>query len=74
MKWRDCPECNGTGEAEYEVPVVDHVHGGFLDTEIRECSNCGGSGEVEFDEDDLLDNEIEDDGFVTVHPKLEVRR
>ena len=51
---KTCPECNGEGELEYEVPVADYgaPHGGFLDTEWGPCENCGGTGEIEDWEDD----------------------
>lgn len=44
----DCPECGGGGRAEYEVPVVDYEHGGYLKGEMRDCERCEGSGEVWF--------------------------
>jgi DnaJ-class molecular chaperone len=49
---KTCPECNGSGEIEYEVPVVDYVNGGYLDTEWGTCENCGGTGEIEDWQDD----------------------
>jgi DnaJ-class molecular chaperone len=49
---KTCPECSGNGQLEYEVPVVDYVNGGYLDTEWGDCENCGGTGEVEDWEDD----------------------
>jgi DnaJ-class molecular chaperone len=42
-----CPQCNGEGVCEYEIEVVDHYHGGYLDTEVAECDLCNGSGEVD---------------------------
>jgi hypothetical protein len=33
-------------------PVVDHYHGGYLDTEMGDCDRCGGTGEVEDWEDE----------------------
>ena len=44
---KTCPVCDGEGRLEYEVPVVDHYHGGYLDTEMGDCERCGGTGEVE---------------------------
>lgn len=70
-RWHDCPECNGTGEVYVEVSGCDwnDPYGIFKE---EPCKNCGGSGEVEVE--DLLDDEpeveVEDDGFVTVHPKM----
>ena len=49
---KTCHECNGSGELEYEVPVVDYVNGGYLDTEWGTCENCGGTGEIEDWQDD----------------------
>ena len=44
---KTCPVCEGEGQLEYEVPVVDYNHGGYLDTEWGDCDHCGGTGEVE---------------------------
>jgi DnaJ-class molecular chaperone len=51
---KTCPECNGEGEVEYEIPVVDYVNGGYLTTKWDDCQNCGGTGEIDDwdDEDD----------------------
>lgn len=49
---KTCPECNGSGELEYEVPVVDYVNGGYLDTEWGPCEFCNGTGEQEDWQDD----------------------
>lgn len=50
----ECPECGGEGRREYEVPVVDWRHGGYLSSEWATCEMCFGLGEitVETDEDD----------------------
>ena len=48
-----CPECNGSGEAIWEEPVIDYEHGGYLQEVSGECENCGGSGEIEdWDDED----------------------
>jgi RecJ-like exonuclease len=49
---KTCPVCEGEGQLEYEVPVVDYNHGGYLDTEWGDCERCGGTGEVEDWEDE----------------------
>lgn len=49
---RVCPECGGVGRCDYDVPVVDYINGGFIDTVNDTCELCDGSGEVEFDEEE----------------------
>lgn len=58
---KDCPECEGSGEAEYEVGVANYGAwlGGEIETFTGECENCSGSGEVE---DDGMDDENWEDG------------
>ena len=51
MSMKQCPECGGMGQAEYERPVVDHVNGGYLVDVMDICESCDGYGEVE-DEDE----------------------
>jgi ssDNA-binding Zn-finger/Zn-ribbon topoisomerase 1 len=53
---KDCPECEGSGEAEYEVGVPNYGAwlGGELETRIGECENCNGNGWIE---DDGMDDE-----------------
>ena len=58
VTWVDCPECDGTGIAEYLVGVPDYVHGGEQEWRECECENCGGNGTIEFDPE--LD-ELEDE-------------
>ena len=55
---KTCPECGGAGQVEYEVPVVDYEHGGYLDTEWGDCENCGGTGEIEDWEDEDDDEQL----------------
>jgi DnaJ-class molecular chaperone len=59
--YRDCPECDGEGQVEYEVPV--HASNsnpyGFLDSVWGQCGNCRGSGLVEIEDEDLMDGEVE---------------
>jgi DnaJ-class molecular chaperone len=43
---RVCPECGGAGRCDYDVPVVDYMNGGFIDTVNDTCELCDGSGEV----------------------------
>ena len=45
-----CPECGGYGELEYERPVVNWMHGGYLEGYMDTCDKCDGEGYVE-DED-----------------------
>ncbi len=44
-----CPECDGAGEAEYEVAVSAPMawRGGWLEDQLMECQMCHGDGEVE---------------------------
>ena len=49
---RVCPECGGVGRCDYDVPVVDYINGGFINTVNDTCELCDGSGEVEFDEEE----------------------
>lgn len=46
----NCPECGGYGEIEEDRPVVDWVHGGYIDGSISVCPVCDGNGEID-DED-----------------------
>jgi len=50
-EYKDCPECEGEGLAEYEVGVPDFsaYFGGEIETRVGECENCLGSGRVEDD-------------------------
>ena len=50
----ECTECFGTGWCEYDKPVVDWRHYGFIDTETLPCETCNGSGEItiEIEEDE----------------------
>ena len=49
----ECPECQGSGEAEYEVAVVDYVCGGYYTDQTMTCQLCDGFGLIE--PDDLAD-------------------
>ena len=56
MNTKQCPECDGTGQCEYEKPVVDYMNGGFLDMVMDVCEECDGSGRVDDDrEEDEID-------------------
>ena len=46
----ECPECNGVGEREYYVGVIDWKHGGELVGEMDTCEMCDGNGEITIDE------------------------
>ena len=47
---QECPECHGEGIATAEVPVIDHMHGGFLTERDGECPTCEGRGWIELEE------------------------
>lgn len=48
---KECPECDGAGEVEYEVgvPAYGAPLGGELEVYVGECENCNGNGWIEFD-------------------------
>ena len=52
MSMKQCPECGGMGQAEYERPVVDHVNGGYLEGYMDICERCDGYGEIEDDDEE----------------------
>jgi len=59
MKMIDCPECDGIGEIEYDVPRP-HAGGfncGYIDTELGDCENCNGLGKIEEDSNGEDDEE-----------------
>jgi hypothetical protein len=47
-----CPDCEGLGRVEYELPVIDYVNGGYLDSRWGDCERCSGTGEIEDWEED----------------------
>jgi DnaJ-class molecular chaperone len=47
-----CPQCDGEGLCAYEEPVVDYVHGGYLQEVIDTCDMCNGTGEIEDEEEE----------------------
>lgn len=47
---QECPECHGECLATLEVPVIDHMHGGFLTERDGECPTCEGTGWIELEE------------------------
>jgi DnaJ-class molecular chaperone len=53
----DCPECDGTGDCEYEreVPMSNSNPEGYLEDYWAKCVNCGGTGIIERDDDAELD-------------------
>ena len=51
MSEKLCEICNGDGELEYEIAVVDYEHGGYLKSAVQECHICRGYGYVESDEE-----------------------
>ena len=48
-----CPDCDGDGEVEIEVPRPHNVNRdvGVLDAKNVECDECGGTGEVEVEDE-----------------------
>jgi len=48
-KKKICEECGGEGRLEYERPVVDWDHGGYLEGYMDDCETCNGLGELEYD-------------------------
>jgi hypothetical protein len=55
---RNCPECGGEGEVEYEVavPMSNSNPYGDLESKWCECENCCCSGSVLCDDEDWLDD------------------
>jgi|11_taG_2_1085331.scaffolds.fasta_scaffold11113_3 DnaJ-class molecular chaperone len=53
--WVECDECDGKGEALYEVGVRDFEHGGYLEDRLLPCHVCDGKGqlEAEIDEEEM---------------------
>lgn len=47
MSEKLCEICDGDGEVEYEIAVVDYEHGGYLKSAVQECHICRGYGYVE---------------------------
>jgi len=44
--YKQCPDCLGDGRVEYQRPVADYVHGGYINTYLDTCDTCNGSGEI----------------------------
>ena len=42
-----CPECYGDKYIEYDYPVADYTHGGYIDTVMRLCEICEGRGVID---------------------------
>ena len=66
-----CPECEGTGQVEYEVAVHASFSNpyGYLTTKCCECERCFGSGELRdesIDAEDTDDEEENDDASPTI--------
>lgn len=54
---KDCPECGGTGELEYEY-AKPRLDGDVDYVDVSDaCWNCDGHGTVEIRQDDLLDDD-----------------
>lgn len=47
----ECFECDGEGEAVYQVGVRDYDNGGYLRDEWRTCQECHGTGQLEVERD-----------------------
>lgn len=39
-----CGTCYNTGITEKDVPVIDYVNGGYIETRYEPCQECGGDG------------------------------
>lgn len=39
-----CDTCYGKGVTEKDVPVIDYVNGGYIETRYETCQECGGDG------------------------------
>jgi hypothetical protein len=39
-----CGTCYGKGVTEKDVPVIDYVNGGYIETRYETCQECGGDG------------------------------
>ena len=39
-----CGTCYGEGVTEKDVPVIDYVNGGYIETRYEPCQECGGDG------------------------------
>lgn len=39
-----CGTCYGEGVTEKDVPVIDYVNGGYIETRYETCQECGGDG------------------------------
>ena len=44
----DCPVCEGAQVIEYERPVIDWQHGGYIEGYHDDCEYCKGAGEVSY--------------------------
>lgn len=60
-----CPLCGGEGKYEVEVEVIDHMRGGYLDSEVVDCEMCGGWGKVDKEEaaEFVIHVELEDGNY-----------
>lgn len=41
-----CPECGGSGKLDYDEPVPDYQHGGYLSSMEGDCFHCDGFGYI----------------------------
>lgn len=50
----ECPECEGTGEIYWEVPMSQGFgrDSGYLEEVVEVCELCGGDGEIYIETDD----------------------
>ena len=48
-----CPDCDGEGRVEYDLPRPHNLHRdiGYIDTVMDDCETCSGYGELEVDDD-----------------------
>lgn len=43
LPMKKCPYCDGEGDYLVEEPVVDYVHGGYLQEKRITCEECHGN-------------------------------
>ena len=65
QKYKECPECSGTGRVECEVAVADFGawRGGELRLVSVDCENCDGTGSV-------VDDGIDDENWEDFDPMV----
>ena len=57
MRYIECPECQGKGEAEKDKTIVGYINCFYIDTEIINCGRCDNEVVIE----DPYFNEVQSD-------------